>query len=320
MHLLQTYVLPVMVYGLDVLLPRKVLIDKIEKLFRKFLKMILSLPDRVADPAVYIISGTIPIEGVIHKRALNLYGGICRLGEDSVEKQLARRQLSVKSFTSNSWFVAVKRLLQRYKLPDSWELLDNPPSKLRWKKMVKQYVDGYWVEQIKYRARLYSSLRYIHVEDYQPGKRHPCIQYVTSVRDIPRVNTKVKLVTGTYILQSNRSAFNQNDLSPLCLLCREDDETVEHFLLHCPVLASTRRVLLDDLMNTYENLFHEQPDSNSLLQFILDSGSFLSPDTEHLPQLRLNIEKTSRCLCQRLHAARFQKLSLVPQRKRKKKK
>ena len=52
--------------------------------------MILSLPDRVANPAVYIISGTLPIEGVIHKRALNLYGGICRLQEDAVEKQLAR--------------------------------------------------------------------------------------------------------------------------------------------------------------------------------------------------------------------------------------
>ena len=32
-HLLQTYVLPVMVYGLEVLLPRRVLIEKIEKLF-----------------------------------------------------------------------------------------------------------------------------------------------------------------------------------------------------------------------------------------------------------------------------------------------
>ena len=86
-HLLQTYVLPVMVYSLDVLLPRKVHIEKkIEKLFRKFLKMTLSLPDRVVDPAVYIISGTAPVEGIIHKRGSNLCGGICRLGEDTVEK------------------------------------------------------------------------------------------------------------------------------------------------------------------------------------------------------------------------------------------
>ena len=186
--------------------------------------------------------------------------------------------------------------------------------------MVKQHVDAYWMDQIKYRASLYSSLRYLHVEDYQPGKRHPSIQYVNGMRDALRVSTKVKLVTGTYILQSNRSTFNQNELSPLCLLCREDVETIEHFLLHCPVLDSARRVLLNDLVNIYENLYHEQPDASRLLQFILDCGLVMSDDTEQLSQLRPSIEKTSRCLCQRLHAARFQKLSLVPQRKRKKKK
>ena len=214
----------------------------------------------------------------------------------------------------------MKKLLQRYKLPRSWELLNNPPSKLKWKKIVKQHVDAYWMDQIKYRARLYSSLRYLHVEDYQPGKRHPSIQYVNGMRDALRVNTKMKLVTGTYILQSNRSAFNQNELSPLCLLCREADETIEHFLLHCPALDYVRRVLLNDLVNIYENLYHEQQHASRLLQFILDCGLVMSHDTEQLSQLRPNIKKTSRCLCQRLHAACFQKLSLVPQRKRKKKK
>ena len=182
--------------------------------------------------------------------------------------------------------------------------------------MVKQHVDAYWMDQIKYRASLYSSLRYLHVEDYQPGKRHPSIRNVNDMRDALRVSTKVKLVTGTYILQSNRSTFNQNELSPLCLLCREDDETIEHFLLHCPVLDSVRRVLLNDLVNIYENLYHER----RLLQFIIDCGLVMSDDTEQLSQLRPSIEKTSRFLCQRLHAERFQKLSLVPQRKRKKKK
>ncbi len=31
-----------------------------------FIKQILSLPVTVADPAVYIISGTLPVEGQIH--------------------------------------------------------------------------------------------------------------------------------------------------------------------------------------------------------------------------------------------------------------
>ena len=85
--------------------------DKLEKFYKKLLKQILSLPDTVADPAVYILTGTIPIEGVIHSRALNLFGSICRLSEDSIEKQIARRQLSVKGDKSNSWFIDIKNIL-----------------------------------------------------------------------------------------------------------------------------------------------------------------------------------------------------------------
>ena len=35
------------------------------------------------------------------------------------------------------------------------------------------------------------------MEDYQPGKGHPSIQYVNGMIDVLRVSTKVKLVTGT---------------------------------------------------------------------------------------------------------------------------
>ena len=60
-------------------------------------------PDTVADPAVCIPTETIPIEAVVQKRALTLYGSISRLSDNSMEKQLARGQLSVKNFGSNSW-------------------------------------------------------------------------------------------------------------------------------------------------------------------------------------------------------------------------
>ena len=101
-HLLQTYVLPVLVYGLEVVLPKATLVDKLERIYKQFIKQILSLPVTVADPAVYILSGAMPTEGVIHKRALVLFGSCCRLGEESVEKRLARRQLAVKGFESNT--------------------------------------------------------------------------------------------------------------------------------------------------------------------------------------------------------------------------
>ena len=69
-HLMQIYVLPVLVYGMEVVLPTRKFMDILEKFNKKFLKMILSLPVTTADPAVYIISGTLPIEAIVHKRVL----------------------------------------------------------------------------------------------------------------------------------------------------------------------------------------------------------------------------------------------------------
>ena len=110
-HLLQIYVLPVLVYGLEVVLPKQTLVEKPSSAYKKILKQVLYLPSTVADPAVYIISGALPIEDVIHKRALIFYGNLCRLQESSVEKQLVRRQLPIKDFNSSSWYVDLRKIL-----------------------------------------------------------------------------------------------------------------------------------------------------------------------------------------------------------------
>ena len=105
--------------------------EKLERSYKQFIKHILPLPVTAADPGVYILSGALPVEGVIHKRALALFGSICILEEDSVEKRVARRQLAVKAYESNSCFVAVRKLLLKFDLTESWEINENPQSKHR---------------------------------------------------------------------------------------------------------------------------------------------------------------------------------------------
>ena len=112
--------------------------EKLDRLHKTFLKLILSLPDTVADPAVYILSGSTPIECIIHKRALTLHGNICRLGEEIVKKRLARRVLSVKGYNGRSWFVDIRKLLIKYGLPPAGEILNDPPTRYRWKRLVRQ--------------------------------------------------------------------------------------------------------------------------------------------------------------------------------------
>ena len=118
LHLYQIYVLPVLLYGMEVVFPRPKYIEVLEKFNKHNLKHIMSLPVTTADPAVYILSGNLPIEAMIHQRVLNFFGNISRLPDSTVERQLSVRQLTVKTSDSNSWFIAVRKLCIMYGLPD----------------------------------------------------------------------------------------------------------------------------------------------------------------------------------------------------------
>ena len=128
---------------MEVVTPKAALMERLERTYKNFIKQILSLPVTVADPAVYVLSGAVPVEAVIHKKALMLFGSVCRLDEDSVEKRIARRQLCIKSFNSNSWFITVRKLFFKYDIADCWNAVEAPPSKAQWKSLVNKHINDY---------------------------------------------------------------------------------------------------------------------------------------------------------------------------------
>ena len=117
----------------------------------------------------------------------------------------------------------------KYDIPDCWNVVEAPSSKARWKSLVNKHVNDYWVEIIKSRSSIYSSLEYLTADQYYPGHTHWLLQNSGITRDIPSIHVKLKLVTGTYILQVNISAFNPNEIDPTFLMCKEEPETIDHF-------------------------------------------------------------------------------------------
>ena len=95
--------------------------ETLEKQYKKMIKQVLSLP---INTAIYIISGLLPAEVEVHKRAIILYGCICRSGKTSTEWKIAERQLSIKNSKSKSWFIDIKRLFIKYGIGDPYEFLD----------------------------------------------------------------------------------------------------------------------------------------------------------------------------------------------------
>ena len=115
------------------------------------------------------------------------------------------------------------------------------------------------------------------------------------------------MLTGSYRLQVNRASFSQNQISPICRLCQKEDETLEHFTLHCEFLENIRKPILDDIARICEGLDVSlvQKNSSHMLQCILDATvTFPGADISEIKLL----ERHTRRLCHALHIERFKRL------------
>ena len=78
-------------------------------------------------------------------------------------------------------------------------------------------------------------------------KHHVWQSIQHDVRTVKRTYPKLRLLTGTYILQKKRAKYNQYAVSACCLLCGVRAETRTHFIAEYPKLGCIRDSFLVDL-------------------------------------------------------------------------
>ena len=156
-----------------------------------------------------------------------------------------------------SGYVEIKELCLKYIL-NIYNYLENPLSKNQWKKMIKTKIYTYWKSRLLEEAKLYKSLKFMD-KHLMFGKVHPLAKSTTyNIRDIARIPIRLKIVTGNYILQSDKSAFSKKATSPICLLCKKSEETTTHFLIVCEKLEETRTPILNKIIQEVSSIFAEQ--------------------------------------------------------------
>ncbi|WAR12312.1 LOW QUALITY PROTEIN: POLR-like protein, partial [Mya arenaria] len=247
--------------------------DKLEVFQKKFLKQLLQLPNNTANPAVYLITGLLPVEAQIHIRTLTFLYNLAAQDPCSIERQLLERQYAMKTVDSSSWVICVQKILWKYDLPSLGEFLEQHTTKASWKTQVYTVINKYWGEKISHSLKLYKSLQYLADDSYIPGNVHPLFRIDYTARESERLKPKLKLATGTYILQTNRKSFNQHGVPDTCTLCNSEAETAEHFVLTCPVLEGVRRLILSDIISELDQTFNIDfaAQSNALkIQYILN--------------------------------------------------
>jgi hypothetical protein len=213
----------------------------------------------------------------------------------------------MKTDKSHSWVVYMEKLLKKYNLPEISSIYEHSPSKREWKQVVRDAIYSHWEEVLEEEAKCRSTLQFLN-KSPSFTKTHPCISYLNSLRKAQRAVSKMKILTGTYTLQTVRLVYKQT-YSPICLLCNKDEETVTHFILECCVLTPVRDPLIKKLAKCIPYVYEARDailsDPAKLTQVILDPTV---PDVHDIlplqSQVLKNLEDISQSLIYALHLKR----------------
>ena len=315
---IEAYVLPRMLYGLEAMILTQKQINSLEIAYRTMLRQLQALPSQVATEAIYLLMGMFPIEAVLHHRTLSLFGAIVRLDNNSFLKTLACRQLGSQVAKRKSWFQHVLAIAKNYGLDQFLHYATQVYiPKQDWNKAVLEPILDFWSHELRRRAMDKSTLHFMDITSHSP--RHPSAVWPTNAnaQGILAASYRAKMLTGSYILQKTRAKYNQHGVNPLCQLCRLEEEDVTHFLTSCPALARERdRVLVREILPLIEKLGLDFPvQSRQQCRFVLNGGFARisrgpiggGPIVESLTGDKLH--KACSTLCLKLHQKRLDLLA-----------
>ncbi|MES9879604.1 MAG: reverse transcriptase family protein [Sedimenticola sp.] len=306
----QTYVIPRLLYSTETLTLTITQIQQFERFHTKTLKNLQSLPLRTSTSAVLLLIGALPAEAEIHRRQLSLIHAIVHANNLKL-KNLMERQLILKY--KNSFFTNVVITLKKYGLPAISEIVHF--AKHKWKSTTKIAIEAFWTEALTNDAENRTTLGYCNISNLRIGQTHPVWNTVKSnTRDVKRGITKARMLTGTYLLQTNKSRFNKYEVDETCPLCRLEPEDRRHMLTRCPALVKSRTSLLQELQHTViskcgPDTWSQLTTRHRLTSLIIDCTSLVNkqliPDDR---DLLVAVEELSRKLCQKLHVRRLNEL------------
>ena len=238
---------PVLFSGMAALILKKSETEIISHHVKITLQGLLKLHEKTPDPVIYFMSGTFPAEATLHLKQLTLFGMICRLHGNILYK-IAEESLLTCSDTDKSWFAQISSLCFTYELPHPLKLLEDPPLKEHFKKLLKTNIADFWQSKLRVRSKELSSLRYFKPNFMSLLHPHPLLSTASHSYDVNKMIVQLRMVSGRYRVGTLVRHFAPAN-SGLCELCNQELEDLQHLLLTCPFLQE-RRITLTEYSNT----------------------------------------------------------------------
>ena len=298
LKLVNAYVLPRLLLGLDAVVLNASDVKSLDTYHRKLLRQLQGLPESTANAAVYLLMGSIPIEGEWHKKILSMIGRIARLGKEHPLHLLAARQISLgEKERPHSWFTMANKICTKYDICII-DALTTPWSKEQWKFRVKNAVNSHWRINLLREAQQRSTLKWLLL-DRDDGPNGVWESCKTSPHLSRAATTRARALAGRLCIYEH--SWRDTNKCPLCDL---HDETMTHFLLQCTKLENIRKDLITKLIKFYSE--EELPVPTSLPEMtsaILNGDRFFSPTRLSIIKLKENnrdAHNLSSSICHRL--------------------
>ena len=291
LRIIQLYSCPVLISGLASLFLTPTEFEIVDNHFKVTLENVQKLHQKSPAPFIYFMAGSLPASAVIHQRQLSLFSMICRLPDDP----LYAHALVLAKQSTKSWFHQIRNLCLQYNLPHPLQLLDFPPSKSEFKRLVKARILDYWEANLRALAapEKLPSLKYFHPHHMSLSKPHPLwLTAGSSPYEVNKASVQARMLSGRFRTEKLCSNWSSNPngfcLAPTCTGVVED---IEHILLECSSLEDTRARLRSTwLAKSATNPFLHQllikilvSAPPTLCQFLLDPSTL--PEVIALTQI-----------------------------------
>ncbi len=249
----QIYVIPRLLYGLEVLPLNVSNIDCLRRFHQNSLRRFQSLPPRTATSVLHLLLGALPLAAERHKRQLSLLYSVLSCDNDVITN-LLQRQAAVTS-NCKSFFSRVGTVLNMYSLPSIQILQTALPPKSEWKRIINSAMSEYWTHTFREDLATKSTVKYMNITSLSINTVHPTWAHLdSSVSDVRKGITRARMMTGTYYMQINKHKFSNCAVDPTCQLCRIEDEDIVHIITRCPALNQIRKLYIPKIKAVLQNL------------------------------------------------------------------
>ena len=216
LHLEKMYATPVLMSGLSSLVLSASEMSILDNDHKNTYQNIQKLLPKTPRCVVYFLGGSLPAQAIVHLRMLTIFGMVTRLRGNPLNIH-ARNILITAKTTSKSWFCQLRDICLKYQLPNPLSILENPPQKESFKRLIKSHVVDYWEQTLRGEASLLPSIPNFKPEFMSLKKPHPIWATAgSSTYEVSKAIQQARFLSGRYRSESLMKHWNNKNKQGYC--------------------------------------------------------------------------------------------------------